>query len=250
MGSGRDDVRVEASPKRVRVMFAGQVLADTTGARLVWEWPHYPTYYLPVDDVHAELLVATGATESTPGRGEAAVHDVAAGGRTAQGAALRYDSSPVVGLQGTVRIEFDAMDAWFEEDEQIYVHPRDPYTRVDVLQSSRHVAIEVDGTTVAETDQPRLLFETGLPTRHYVPKTDVAMELLRPTEHRTRCPYKGTAEYYDLTFGDRVHENLAWWYRHPTHEAAGIAGYVCFYDEKVDVVVDGVRNERPDTHFV
>ena len=141
------------------------------------------------------------------------------------------------------------MDAWFEEDEQIYVHPRSPYTRVDVLRSSRHVEVEVDGVKVADSVRPVLLFETGLPVRYYLPKTDVRLDLLTATETTSQCPYKGTAEYYTLTIDGTAHDDLVWWYRHPAHESAGIAGLVAFYNEKVDLIVDGERLERPRTHF-
>ena len=241
-------LRVEPGAKRVRALFGGEVVADTTAPRLVWEKPHYPTYYFPAGDVRSRLLVDTGDTRGRPA-GTARVLDVHAGGRTAPGAAQRFDDSPVTLLAGTVRLSWQAMDAWFEEDEEVYVHPRDPYTRVDVLQSSRHVRVEVDGVTVAETRQPRMLFETGLPPRFYLPKTDVRLDLLAPTDTETRCPYKGTASYYAVRGGEGRRDDLAWWYQHPTLEAAKIAGYVCFYDERVDTYVDGELRPRPESPF-
>jgi uncharacterized protein (DUF427 family) len=244
-----DRVRVEPSAKRVRVMFGGETVADTGRARLVWEKPHYPIYYLPAEDVRADVLVATGATDHSPARGDAEVHTVRVGDREATAAALWYHRSPVAELEGTIRLRWDAMDAWFEEDEEVFVHPRDPYTRVDILQSSRHVRVEVDGLTVADSRQPRILFETGLPPRYYLPKTDVRMDLLIPTEHHTACPYKGTASYYSLEVDGTTHDNAVWWYRHPTLESAKIAGYVCFYNERVDLFVDGQLQDRPRTPF-
>lgn len=249
MTVSRGRVRVETGPKRVRVLFGGQYIADTTRPLLVWEKPYYPTYYLPADDVRTDLLVATGATEHAPSRGDAAVHDVKVGDTTAPAAALWYTDAKVDDLVGTVRLEWDAMDAWFEEDEQVYVHPRDPYKRVDILASSRHIRVEIDGVTVADTRHARLLFETSLPTRYYIPKTDVRMDLLTPTDHRTHCPYKGTAEYYDITVNGTTHHNEAWWYRHPVQESLKIAGLVSFYNERVDIYVDGVLQERPKTPF-
>jgi uncharacterized protein (DUF427 family) len=242
----RGRVRVENGPKRIRVLFGGQYVADTTSVKLVWEGP-YPIYYLPAADVRTDLLVATGATEHSPSRGDAAVHDVTVGDRTAQGAALWYTDSAFPDLKDTIRLHWDAMDAWFEEDEEVYVHAKDPYARVDILQSSRHVRVEIDGVTVADSHQPRFLFETGLPTRFYVPKTDARMDLLTPTDHSTRCPYKGTAEYYSVTVNDTTHENLVWWYRAPTMESAKIGGYVCFFNEHVDTYVDGELQPRPKT---
>ena len=231
----------------MRAVFAGAVIADTTAVRLVWEKPYYPTYYIPEADVDTEALVATGDVEPSPAEGDARVMTVKVGGREAPSAARWYAASPVDELRGTIRLQWSAMDAWFEEDEEVYVHPRDPYKRVDVLQSSRHVRIEVDGTTLADTRQPRMLFETGLPPRSYIPKTDVRMGLLTSTTSTTQCPYKGTAHYYAVHAGDTAHDDLAWWYQHPTPEAAMIAGYVCFYDERVDTYIDGTLQPRPRT---
>jgi uncharacterized protein (DUF427 family) len=137
------------------------------------------------------------------------------------------------------------MDAWFEEDEQVFTHPRDPYTRVDILPSSRHVRIEVGGVTIAESSRPTLVFETGLPTRYYLPKTHVRMDLLTPTETVSHCPYKGDAEYWSLDLGGETYPDLAWSYRTPLPESQKLIGLVAFYDEKVDLHVDGVLQSRP-----
>jgi uncharacterized protein (DUF427 family) len=141
------------------------------------------------------------------------------------------------------------MDAWFEEDEEVYVHPRDPYTRVDILPSSRHVEVVVNGVKVADSHQPRLLFETGLPTRYYLPLVDVRLDLLHPSSSTSRCPYKGTASYWCVEAGDQTVEDLVWIYRTPVQESVRIAGLACFYNEKVDVYVDGELQERPHTKF-
>jgi uncharacterized protein (DUF427 family) len=250
MGSkDRGRVRVESGSKRVRVMFGGEYVADSTGVKLVWEKPYYPVYYFPEADVRTEALVSTGATHHSPSRGDAEVYTVRVGDREAPSAALRFAQSPIAELNGMIRFQWETMDAWFEEDEEVFVHPRNPYTRVDVLQSSRHVRVEIDGVTVADSRRPRLLFETGLPPRYYLPKTDVRMDLLTPTEHTTRCPYKGVAEYYSVEVNGTAHDNQVWWYRHPTLESAAIAGYVCFYNERVDLFVDGELQPRPRTPF-
>jgi uncharacterized protein (DUF427 family) len=141
------------------------------------------------------------------------------------------------------------MDAWFEEDEQVLTHPRDPYTRVDILQSSRHVRVEVDDTTVAESQNPTLLFETGLPVRYYLPKPHVRMDLLTPTDTVSHCPYKGEAEWWSVRLGDAIHADLAWSYRTTLPESQKIVGLISFFDEKVDVYVDGTRQHRPSTKF-
>jgi uncharacterized protein (DUF427 family) len=174
---------------------------------------------------------------------------VRAGGKEAGGAALRYEDSPIEELREAIRLDWAAMDAWFEEDEEVFTHPRDPYTRVDILPSSRHVRVEVNGTTIAESVNPRLLFETGLPARYYLPKTHVRLELLAPSDTVSHCPYKGQAEHWSVRAGDKVHVDLAWSYRTPLPESQKIAGLVAFYNEKVDIYVDGVMKERPVTKF-
>lgn len=246
--SDRGRVRVETSPKRVRAYLGGQLVADTTGALLVWESPHYPTYYLPGADVRAKL-VPTGATAHSPSRGDAELLDVVSGSATAAGGALRYPGSPIAELRDAVRLDFAAMDEWLEEDEPIYVHPRDPYKRVDILASSRHVRVELDGVTLAESRAPHILFETGLPPRYYLPLPDLRRELLRPSSTQTHCPYKGTAGYFSVEVGGAVHEDLVWIYRQPLAESQKVAGLACFYSEKVDIFLDGELQDRPRTPF-
>ncbi|QYC41056.1 hypothetical protein Nocox_17220 [Nonomuraea coxensis DSM 45129] len=243
--AARGRVRVERTAKRVRAYLGGRAVADTTAALLVWEVPYYPTYYFPLADVEESALKATGATTRSPSRGEGVVHTVTSGAAEAPGAALTYPDSPLEEIRGHVRFEWDAMDAWFEEDEEVYVHPRDPYTRVDILPTSRHVRVEVDGVTVADSRGARVLFETGLPARYYLPKTDVRLDLLEPTGTVTRCPYKGTAEYWSVN----GREDLAWSYRTPLPESERIAGLIAFYNEKLDIYVDGELQERPRTKF-
>ena len=247
--TGRGRVRVEQGPKRVRVYLGGELVADTYRPLLVWEVPHYPAYYLPVADVRAKL-VGTGRTQRSPSRGTAEVLDVVTeGGPTAAGAGLRYADSPIPQLREAVRLEWDAMTEWLEEDEPVYVHPRDPYKRVDILASSRHVRVELDGVVLAESHAPRILFETGLPPRYYLPLADVRRELLRPSDKQTRCPYKGTAGYWSVAVNGRLREDLVWIYRAPLPESQKIAGLACFYNEHVDLYVDGVLQDRPRTPF-
>jgi uncharacterized protein (DUF427 family) len=247
--AARGRIRIETGAKRVRAYLGGEPVADTTRPVLVWEVPYYPAYYFPLADVRTELLEADGGGVHSPSRGDARTFTVRAGGKEAPGAALRYEDSPVEELRDLIRLDWKSMDAWFEEDEEVFTHPRDPYTRVDILPSSRHVRVEVDGTTLAESTSPRLLFETSLPVRYYLPKTHVRMDLLVPTETETNCPYKGQAEYWSVRTGDGVREDLAWSYRTPLPESQKIAGLIAFYNEKVDIYVDGVREERPKTKF-
>jgi len=249
MTTTRGNIRIEQGAKRVRVYFGGSLIADTTSPVLVWEGPHYPAYYLPAADVRTEALVQDGEIKHSPSRGDGQYYTVKQGGKEAKGAALRYPESPIEELRDLVRFEWDAMDAWFEEDEEVFVHPRSPHTRVDVLPSSRHVRVEVDGVTVADSHSPHLLFETGLPVRYYLPKTHVRLDLLEHTETVTRCPYKGTAEYWSIKVGDQVHKDLAWSYPTPLPESERSAGLIAFYNEKLDIYVDGVLQERPKSPF-
>jgi uncharacterized protein (DUF427 family) len=241
-------VRVEGSQKRVRVYLGGELVADTTGSLLVWEIPYYPTYYLPAADVAASL-VPSGATAHSPGLGDAELLDVVSGSATAPSGARRYPRSPIAELRDTVRLDFAAMDEWLEEDEPIYVHPRDPHSRVDILASSRHVRIELDGVTLAESRAPRILFETGLPPRYYLPLPDLRRDLLRASDTQSHCPYKGTANYWSVEVNGKTYEDLVWIYRQTLPESQKIGGLACFYNEKVDVHVDGVLQERPRTPF-
>ncbi|WP_063004550.1 DUF427 domain-containing protein [Nocardia salmonicida] len=243
----RGRVKVETGQKRVRVYLRGKLVADTLRPLLVWEVPYYPTYYVPLTDVRADLD-PNGITEHSPSRGDATGYDVAVEGMRAEGAALRYLDSPLTELEDAVRLDIAAFD-WFEEDEQVFVHPRDPYSRVDILGSSRHVRVEIDGVTVADSHSPRILFETGLPARYYLPLTDVRMDLLTASDTHTSCPYKGTADYWNVRVGDTDHPDVVWIYRTPLPESQKVAGLACFYNEKVDIYLDGVRQDRPHTPF-
>jgi uncharacterized protein (DUF427 family) len=245
----RGRIRVEPGTKRVRAYLGGEVVADTTSPLLVWEVPYYPAYYFPLADVRTELLEPDGGVAHSPSRGDGRTFTVRAGRKEAPRGALRYDDSPIEELRDLIRLDWTSMDAWFEEDEQVFTHPRDPYTRVDILPSSRHVRVEVAGTTIAESASPWLLFETGLPVRYYLRKTHVRMDLLTPTDTASHCPYKGQAEWWSVRTQNGVHDDLAWSYRTPLPESQKIAGLIAFYDEKVDVYVDGVRQERPSTKF-
>ena len=245
----RGRIRIETGAKRIRAYLGGEVVADTARPVLVWEVPYAPTYYFPRADVRAELLEADGGVAHSPSRGDGHTLTIRAGNKQAPGAALQYEDSPLEELRDLIRLDWDSMDAWFEEDEEVVTHPRDPYTRVDILPSSRHVRIEVGGVTVAESTSPKLLFETGLPARYYLPKTHVRLDLLIPTDTVSHCPYKGQAEWWSVRVGDNVHQDLAWSYRTPLPESQKIAGLIAFYNEKVDIYLDGELQQRPSTKF-
>ncbi len=240
----RGRVRVEPGLKRVRAYLGNELVFDTTAPLLVWENPNYPAYYLPAADVTA-ALVPTATTTHSPSRGDATHYTVKAGGKEAVDAAWAYLDSPIEALRDHVRFEWDALDSWYEEDEEVYVHPRSPYARVDILPSSRHVRVLVDGEVLVDTHRPWLLFETGLPIRYYFHKLDVRMDALEATDSQTRCPYKGEASYWSVRTGQGLRPDLAWSYRRPLPESTRIAGLVAFYNEKVDIEVDGVLQARP-----
>ena len=242
-----EDPRVEVATRRVRPILGGHAVADALAPLLVWEHPGFPTYYFPRDTVRAELR-PTGVTHAVASVGEALRHDVVVAGRTAAGAALTFPEAPEA-VRDAVRFDWDAMDERLEEDEAVFAHAHDPYKRIDVLASSRHVLIELDGVAVAETRRPHILFETSLPPRYYTPLTDVRLELFVPTAHHTRCAYKGEASYWSVDTGTTVHTNVAWIYRTPLPEALKVSGLVCFYNERVDLTLDGVPQERPHTRF-
>ncbi len=243
----RGRVHVERGHKRVRAFLGGVVVADTVRPLLVWEIPNYPAYYIPAEDVRA-TLVPTGGRDHSPSRGDADVFDVVSGSVTAPGAARVIADSPIPDISGAVRLTWSAMDDWFEEDEPVYTHPRDPYTRVDILASSRRVRVELDGVVLAESCAPRILFETGLPPRYYLPVTDLRHDLLRPSESVTHCPYKGAATYWSVEVNGVTHTDLIWCYRTPLPESQKIAGLACFYNERVDLYVDDVLQDRPSGH--
>jgi uncharacterized protein (DUF427 family) len=248
MTEARGRVRVEPCLKRVRSYVDGEVVADSRQPLLVWEGPHFPTYYFPVADVRASL-VATGQSEHSPSRGTGELFDVVTARRTVPAAAKRYTDSPLEALRDAVRLDWAAMDEWLEEDEPVYTHPRDPYHRVDIVATHRHVRVDIDGVTLAESRSGMALFETGLPPRWYLPLSDVRVDLMRRSDKVTHCPYKGSATYLTPEVNGRAYDDLVWLYRSPLAESQKIAGLACFYNEKVDLYLDGELQERPHSPF-
>lgn len=226
--------------RRVRARFDGVTAVDTTRAIYVWEHPYYPQFYIPAADVDTSLLSDDGHGKETA-QGMWSVQSLSHGERSVAGAAQLLTEPAIDGLEATYRFEWDAMDAWYEEDEEMFQHPRSPYVRVDSLRSSRRIRIEKDGVIIADSASPVVLLETGLPARFYLPRTDVNWAHMARSETQTRCPYKGiTTGYWSININGAQHEDLAWSYDFPTRESAPIAGLVCFYNEKVDVFIDGV----------
>jgi uncharacterized protein (DUF427 family) len=252
LGRGRDELRHEPIEKRVRASLGGEPVVDSTRAVLVWEPRRIvPAFAVPAEDVRAELSAAPESKGDVPGLLHPgipfAVH-------TADGRPVSVAGRPGAGfrladpdLEGYVVLDFDAFD-WREEDEPIAGHPRDPFHRVDVRRSSRRVRIELDGEVIAETTRARMLFETGLPARFYMPKEDVRYEL-HESDRRSYCPYKGEASYWSVDAGGRRREGLGGSYEHPLPDATVIAGMVAFWNEVVDVSLDGEPRERPSGLF-
>lgn len=240
---------VEPVPRRVRGVLGRQVVFDTTRALYVWEASYYPQFYIPLADVAPGVLVDEDHPQKLK-RGTARRHALKVADVERPAAARVYGEDAISGLVDHVRFEWDALDAWYEEEEQVFVHPRSPYARVDALRSTRHIRISVDGVTLAESSSPVLLFETGLPTRYYVNRGDVDFTHLEHSDSVTACPYKGrTSDYWSVRTGDTVHSDLAWSYNFPTPAVAAIAGLVAFYNEKVDIALDGRELPRPASRY-
>jgi uncharacterized protein (DUF427 family) len=237
---------VMPSPRWIRVTAGDTVIADSRRALLLaWYGPGMlPTYCLPAPDVRTDVMRPTGDRWTFM-----AVHDVAVGGEVIPGVALRCEDVPpeLAELEGTWTFRWDAGVSWFEEAMEVHVHARDPTKRVDVLPSERHVRVEVAGELVAESRRPHALFETALPTRWYLPADDVDWDKLVPTGTTSTCPYKGTARYWSVRAGGQEHRDLAWSYPDPIPENPRIKDLVCFFNEKVDLTVDGERQPRPVT---
>lgn len=244
-------VEFESCPKRIRVMFGGETIVDTTGGLVLYERGHVPVYYLPRVDVKMSHLTPTDHSTHCPFKGDASYFTVEAGGKSAENAIWSYELpfDECAGLKDYVAFYWGKMDQWFEEDEEVFVHARSPRVRLDILDSSRAVRVGLGGITVAETTRARFLFETGLPTRYYIPREDVIAELL-PSELETSCPYKGDSSYHHVRVGAKTFENIVWFYTNPVHESARIKDYLSFYNEKVDAVfIDGVAEEKPKTKW-
>ncbi|MDW5594270.1 DUF427 domain-containing protein [Conexibacter stalactiti] len=243
----QERVAVLPVAKRIRGLFAGRTVVDSTAALILFEHDHLPVYYFPVADVDEAVLVPSEKSTHCPYKGDASYWSIAIGDRVALEAVWGYEQGieGAPDLRGYRAFYWNALDHWFEEDEEVFVHARDPFKRIDTLRSSRHVRIELDGVVLAETRRPTLLFETGIATRYYIPRADLRAELLRSSETITACPYKGKASYYSAQVGDRLVEDIAWTYTFPIPDIPKIEQLVAFYDEHVDVWVDGELQERP-----
>ena len=241
-------IHISESPRHVRIVFGGKTLADSKHVKLLREDGILPVYYFPASDVRMDLMVPSGKKTECPYKGEASYWSLKAGNKTADNAAWSYiNPLPEASeLKNHFAFEWNKMDAWYEEDEEVFVHPRDPYKRVDVMPSKRHVRIVIDGQTVADTRRPRLLFETNHPVRYYIPQEDVRMDFLVPSTAQSRCPYKGPASYWSVKIGDQIFEDMIWGYKEPIPECPKIKGLLCFFHERgAEIYVDGEKIPPP-----
>ena len=249
----RPDVALylDPMPYRVRALCADETVVDSYRPFLLHETGRLPVYYFPPEDIRSDLFDSGGTRTETDAKGTCKLWALRIGDRAVPDAAWSYTDVPGAAafLEGLIALEWDAMDEWFCEDEQLHGHPRDPYHRIDVHPTSRHVRVLFDEELLAETHRASALFETSLPPRYYIPAEDVRSDLLEPSSTRTRCAYKGSASYWSVRVGDRLVEDLVWTYRDPQREAEPIRDLLCFFNERVDLELDGERVERPRTQW-
>ncbi len=238
------------APKRLRVLANGITIADSTDALILFESDHLPIYYFPLRDIRMDLFKQGHLVTESPYKGVATHYSLTDADGKFDDILWRYEQ-PAPGspdLSRHASFYWHHVDQWFEEDEEIFVHARDPFKRVDCLPSSRSVRVEHEGRTLAESSRAVFLFETGLPTRHYLPLEDTDRRFLEASDTRTQCPYKGEAQYYHVRSSEAPLRDAVWYYADPVHEAARIRGLVCFAAEFVSSVrVDGIAVERPVT---
>jgi uncharacterized protein (DUF427 family) len=238
-------------PHRLRGFYGGATVFDTLAAKLLYETAHLPVYYVPEDDLRHDVLEPSDTETHCPHKGVASYRSIRVGGRREEDAVWTYPEpiAPAAFLAGHAAFYWAKLDEWFVEDEQVFGHPRDPYHRIDTYRTTRPVRISVDGETIAESTRGVALFESGLPARFYLPAEDIRMDLFEPSEKNTRCAYKGVASYWHLRLGDTLHEDLAWTYAEPDGDGRAIRGLICFFNERVDLEVDGEEQQRPVTQW-
>jgi uncharacterized protein (DUF427 family) len=239
-------------PQRIRGLVGGETVVDSPSAKLLHATGHLPVYYFPEEDVRRDLLVESDKRTMCPYKGEARYRSLQVGDRTIVDAVWYYpepvDEAPF--LAGHMAFYWDEVDEWFAEDEQLFGHPRDPYSRIDVYPTSRRVRILLDGVAIAESTRAKALFESNLPVRWYLPADDMRLDVLEASKTQTRCAYKGLASYWHVRVGDDRHDDLAWTYPEPQHDAEPVRDLIAFFNERVDIELDGERQERPPNLLV
>lgn len=245
-------LEVNPSPRRVRVKFGGETIADSTHALLMCEGGHVPIYYFPMSDVRMDLFTPTDHGSHCGYKGDASYWTLTVGDRIEEDVMWSYRDpyQEMLHIKDYVAFYWGRMDSWWEEDEEIYKHARDPKHRVDAILSHRPVKVTLGGETVAESTNARFVFETNHPVRYYLPRQDVRMEILSSSETSSQCPYKGIARYYSAMVGGKIYPDIAWTYADPIDECPKIRDLICFYNENVDaILVDGVEVEKPVTKW-
>jgi uncharacterized protein (DUF427 family) len=242
---------LEPVPRWIRGIVGDVTVIDSRSARMLHEQGRLPIYLFPREEVRSDLLEPSKTRTDSENKGGARWWHLRVDDELAEDAAWEWHDPPpgAPPLAGLLGFRWDALERWLEEDEEAIVHARDPYHRVDVLDTSRRLRISLEGEILAETTRGKVIFETGLPPRWYVPREDVREELLVPSEKRTGCAYKGFASYWSVRLGDRVEEDLVWTYREPRHDAVRIKDYLAFFNERTDIEVDGEQLERPTTQW-
>ena len=241
---------LEPTPKRIRVIVGGETIADSSSAMMLHESGHQPIYYFPPEDVRSDVLEPSDRHTHCPKKGDASYHTIRVGDHVVEDGAWYYpeplDGAPPI--KDLIAFYWNRMDRWLEEDEEVFGHPRDPYHRIDVRRSDRLVRVSLDGELLAESTRALALFESNLPTRWYLPREDIVAELV-PSEKTTVCPYKGTASYHSVRLpgSDELAADLVWVYNEPLTEASDIRGLLCFFNERVDLELDGELQERPES---
>jgi uncharacterized protein (DUF427 family) len=245
-------IDVEPSPKRVRVEFGGETIADSEAVLILREGKLVPVYYFPRGDVRMDLLTRTDHSTHCPHKADASYWTIAAGGRTEENAVWSYEAPlpHMAAIKDYLAFYWNKMDRWLEEDEEVFVHAMDPRKRIDIRASSRRVEVVVGGVTIADSTNGQFLFETDLPTRYYLPQADVRMDLLTPTASRTACPYKGEASYWAAEIDGARIEDIVWSYADPVEGSERLRGLMCFYNENVDEIrVGGMTVPKPQTKW-
>lgn len=251
-GAGESNATIEAPghilwfhdvPQRVRATFGGETIVDSERARLLHETRLRPVYYLHREDVRFDLLEPTDHSSHCPFKGDARYWSIRVGDEIAENAVWGYDH-PIEGapdLSPYVAFYFDRLDHWYEEDEELFGHPRDPFHRIDVRRSQQRVRVSVDGAVVADSTSPKLLFETGLPVRYYLPTSNWDASMLTPSALVTTCPYKGRASYHGVRGAAGEVADLLWRYGEPLSDGRDVAGMLCAPQEHERVTVEVTR---------